>query len=69
MRQIGEILIEQGSIEKEKMKLAFRLKPRGTIIGNWLIKSKLITTQELGTASAVQCGVPYFDIDARVVAT
>ncbi len=67
MRQLGEILIEQGALVPDRMEAAFRSKPRGTMIGDWLVRQQIISTQQLGKALAEQFGVPYVDVDASTV--
>ncbi len=67
MRQLGEILIEQGSIQPTQMELAFQAKPRGVMIGDWLIKQQMISTQQLGHALAEQFRVPYVDVDSSTI--
>lgn len=63
MRRLGDILIEQGTLSAENMEAAFQSKPRGLMIGDWLVQQQLLSTAELGHALAEQFEVPYVDID------
>ena len=63
MRRLGDILVEQGILSAEKLDAAFDSKPRGTMIGDWLVQQRLLSTAELGHALADQFEVPYVDID------
>ena len=63
MRRLGDILIEQGTLTAETLEAAFDSKPRGTMIGDWLVQQRLLSTHELGHALADQFEVPYVDID------
>ena len=63
MRRLGDILVEQGTMTVEQLETAFSTKPRGTMIGDWLVEQQLLSTAELGHALADQFEVPYIDID------
>ena len=63
MRRLGDILVEQGTMTVEQLESAFATKPRGTMIGDWLVEQRLLSTAELGHALADQFEVPYIDID------
>ncbi len=47
----------------EQLEAAFSTKPRDTMIGDWLVQQRLLSTAELGHALADQFEVPYVDID------
>ncbi|QDT07669.1 Type II secretion system protein E [Rubripirellula lacrimiformis] len=63
MRRLGDILIERGTLTADEMEAAFKSKPRGEMIGDWLVRQRLLSTAELGHALAEQFEVPYIDID------
>ncbi|TWU56824.1 Type II secretion system protein E [Rubripirellula tenax] len=63
MRRLGDILIEQGTLSADQMESAFASKPRGEMIGDWLVSQQLLSTAQLGHALAEQFEVPYIDID------
>ncbi|TWU57759.1 GspE/PulE family protein [Rubripirellula reticaptiva] len=63
MKRLGDVLIEQGTLTAEQMEAAFTSKPRGAMIGDWLVHERLLSTAELGHALAEQFEVPYIDID------
>ncbi len=63
MRRLGDILIEQGTLSAEQVEAAFASKPRGEMIGDWLVHEQLLSTAELGHALAEQFEVCYIDID------
>ena len=63
MRRLGDILIEQGTLNAEQMEAAFKSRPRDVLLGDWLVQQRLLSTAELGFALADQFEVPYVDID------
>ncbi|MEM6691350.1 MAG: ATPase, T2SS/T4P/T4SS family, partial [Planctomycetota bacterium] len=63
MKRLGDILIAQGVLDEESMENAFDSKPRGVMLGDWLVTQRLVSTAELGHALADQFEVPYVDID------
>ena len=63
MRRLGDILIEQGTLTAEQLDTAFAQKPKETMLGDWLVQQRLLSTAELGNALAEQFEVPYIDID------
>jgi type IV pilus assembly protein PilB len=63
MRRLGDILIEEGVLTADAMEAAFATKPRGVMLGDWLVQKKLVSTAELGHALSIQFEVPYVDID------
>ena len=46
---------------------AFRSKPRGKMIGDWLIEKELLKPAELGAVLSCQFEVPYADVDPSTV--
>ncbi|GAA5510532.1 GspE/PulE family protein [Novipirellula caenicola] len=67
MRRLGDVLIEQNVMSAESLDAAFASKPRGVLLGDWLVSQKLLSTLQLGRALAEQFAVPYIDIDATAV--
>ncbi len=67
MRRLGDVLIEQNVMSAESLDAAFASKPRGVLLGDWLVSQKLLSTVQLGRALAEQFAVPYIDIDATAV--
>lgn len=67
MRRLGDILIEQNALTATEMDGAFASKPRGVMIGDWLVRQSMITNAQLGGALSEQFGVPYIDIDFSAV--
>ncbi|TWT53930.1 Type II secretion system protein E [Rubripirellula amarantea] len=63
MRRLGDILVEQGVLTADQMESAFSGKPREMMLGDWLVRQKLLSVAELGHALAEQFEVPYIDID------
>ncbi|MFG0254486.1 MAG: GspE/PulE family protein [Rhodopirellula sp. JB053] len=63
MRRLGDILIDQKVLTPEQIDAAFSSKPRGVMLGDWLVKQSLISNSQLGGALAEQFGVEYVDID------
>ncbi|EMI54507.1 GspE/PulE family protein, partial [Rhodopirellula sallentina] len=63
MRRLGDILIDQKVLTPEQIDAAFSSKPRGVMLGDWLVKQSLISNTQLGGALAEQFGVEYVDID------
>ncbi len=63
MRRLGDILIEQGTLTADQLEEAFVTKPRDMMLGDWLVRQRLLSTAELGHALAGQFEVPYIDID------
>ena len=63
MRRLGDILIEQGTLTADQLEVAFAAKPREVLIGDWLVRQRLLSVAQLGHALADQFGVPYVDID------
>jgi type IV pilus assembly protein PilB len=63
MRRLGDILLEQGILSAEQLESAFKDKPSGIMLGDWLVQQRLLSTAELGYALAEQFEVPYVDID------
>lgn len=63
MRRLGDILTENGILTEEQMEAAFTSKPRGVMLGDWLVQQQLLSTVQLGHALADQFEVPYIDVD------
>ena len=63
MRRLGDILIDQNVLTPEQIDSAFGSKPRGVMLGDWLVQQSLLSNQQLGEALAEQFGVAYVDID------
>lgn len=63
MRRLGDILIDLKLLTPEQIDAAFESKPRGVMLGDWLVRRSLISNAELGSALAEQFDVPYVDID------
>jgi type IV pilus assembly protein PilB len=63
LRRLGDILIQQGTLTADQLEEAFAAKPREVLIGDWLVRQRLLSVAELGHALADQFGVPYVDID------
>src|SRR5262249_19663531 len=60
---LGRILIEQGAINEEDLNAALVHRARGLKLGSWLVHEGVITSEELATAVAEQCGVTWERID------
>jgi type IV pilus assembly protein PilB len=67
MKRLGDILVDQNVLTVQQMDDAFATKPRDTMLGDWLVETKLISVAELGHALADQFGVDYVDIDPAQV--
>lgn len=67
MRRLGDILIEQNTLTEPQLEDAFTTKPRGAMLGDWLVQCKLINSQQLGQALSEQFQVPFLDIDPTSV--
>ena len=67
MKRLGDLLVEHGFASESDVDAAFETKPRGTMIGEWLIETGVVTTEQIGTALAVQFGVPYVEIESLTV--
>ncbi|MCM2373300.1 GspE/PulE family protein [Aporhodopirellula aestuarii] len=63
MRRLGDILIDQRVLTPAQIDAAFASKPRGMMLGDWLVKQALISNSQLGGALAEQFDVEYVDID------
>jgi type IV pilus assembly protein PilB len=63
LRRLGDILIQQGTLTADQLEEAFAAKPREVLIGDWLVRQRLLSVAQLGHALADQFGVPYVDID------
>ncbi|MEM8912678.1 MAG: ATPase, T2SS/T4P/T4SS family, partial [Planctomycetota bacterium] len=67
MPRLGDILTAQNVLTTFEMDEAFASKPRGVMIGDWLVQQSLITNAQLGGALAEQFSVPFVDIDFESV--
>tara|TARA_R110002049_G_scaffold4601_5_gene32031 strand:+ start:51859 stop:53613 length:1755 start_codon:yes stop_codon:yes gene_type:complete len=67
MRRLGDILIEQETLTSDQLELAFSSKPRGVMLGDWMVQQGLLSTAQLGHALASQFEVDYVDIDVMSV--
>ena len=63
MKRLGDILISQQALSAEQIDEAFDSKPRGKMLGDWLVEKNLISSMQLGLALAEQFGVQYVDVD------
>ncbi|MEM9825974.1 MAG: ATPase, T2SS/T4P/T4SS family [Planctomycetota bacterium] len=63
MKRLGDILVAEGVLTSEQLDSAFDGKPRGRMLGDWLVDKKLLSTAQLGMALAKQFEVDYVDID------
>lgn len=63
MRRLGDILIDQNVLSTDQINEAFGSKPRGTMLGDWLVRQSLISNAQLGAALSEQFDVPFVDID------
>ena len=52
MRRLGDVLIEQGVLTADQLESAFATKPRGVMLGDWLVHQRLLSIAELGHALA-----------------
>ncbi|MDG2220910.1 MAG: GspE/PulE family protein [Rubripirellula sp.] len=67
MRRLGDILIDDGTLTSEQIQAAFESKPRGSMIGDWLVSRGLLSSTQLGQALSQQFCVPFVDIDPATV--
>ena len=67
MKRLGDILTESGVMTTADLDRAFETKPRGFMLGDWLVHQKMISTAQLGHALSQQFDVPYVDIDPSAV--
>jgi len=60
---LGEILLEQGKVTKEGLDRALKAQQReGGLLGQILVKMRLVTEQEIVTTLATQFGYPYLPV-------
>lgn len=67
MRRLGDVLIEQNVLSADQLEALFATKPRGVMLGDWLVQKEAISSSELGHALAEQFGVEYIDVDPAAV--
>lgn len=67
MRRLGDVLIEQNVLSADELESLFATKPRGVMLGDWLVQCQAISSSELGHALAEQFGVIYIDVDPAAV--
>ncbi|HUQ91384.1 MAG TPA: glycosyl transferase family protein [Bryobacteraceae bacterium] len=66
-RPLGEILVSCGRLTKEQLQWALRTKPGGLRLGEYLIRARLITEEQVYQALSLQASVPFFHLDPRRV--
>jgi type IV pilus assembly protein PilB len=66
-RRLGEILVSSGNISQGKMDLALRNKPAEIRLGEYLVKQRLLTEDQVYRALSLQAGIPFFRLDPRRV--
>ncbi|QWD93487.1 phage adsorption protein NrfB [Polynucleobacter asymbioticus] len=66
-QMLGQILIEQGAISEAELNTALLKKTRGLKIGNWLIHTGKINSEELAKALSTQSGVSSESVDAYAI--
>lgn len=64
---LGQILVEQGSINEEQLQHALGHRARGLKLGSWMVHEGLITGAQLAAAVAKQSGVTWEDADLLAV--
>ncbi|MEM9588649.1 MAG: ATPase, T2SS/T4P/T4SS family, partial [Planctomycetota bacterium] len=69
MRRLGDILTEMGFADAQAVDEAFSSKPKGVMVGDWLVQQRVIKPRQLGLALAEQFRVPYADIDTTTINT
>lgn len=74
-KQLGELLIERGVINREELGMAITYQQeKGGLIGEVLVALKFATEEDIAQALTCQYGFPYlplsnYEIDAEVVST
>ena len=62
-RKIGEILIEQGSLDSAQLKKALKVQSEeGGLLGETLVRMQLITEEQLTVALARQLRIPFIQL-------
>ena len=74
-KQLGELLIERGVINREELNMALAYQQeKGGLIGEVLVELKFATEEDIAQALTCQYGFPYlplsnYEIDAMVIQT
>ena len=74
-RQIGDLLVERGTIHREGLNMAVAYqKERGGLLGEILVDLKFATEEDIAHALTRQYGFPYlplsnYEIDVEVIAS
>ena len=74
-KQLGELLIERGVINREELNMAITYQQeKGGLIGEVLVELKFATEEDIAQALTCQYGFPYlplsnYEIDAMVIQT
>jgi len=72
-KHLGELLIERGVIDREKLEMALNLqKEKGGLFGELLVELKFATEEDIAQALTSQYGFPYlplmnYEIEEEVV--
>ncbi|QDS93059.1 Type II secretion system protein E [Roseimaritima multifibrata] len=66
-RRLGDVLLELKLLSIEQLDEALSTKPRGEMLGDWMVEKQFLTSADLIQALAEQFGVPALDIDATSV--
>ncbi|MBU0682668.1 MAG: hypothetical protein ABIH85_00840 [Candidatus Omnitrophota bacterium] len=62
--KLGEILIKNGVLSKEQLKMAFDLQKReGGLFGEIILKLGFVNEREIVQALSIQCGFPYLPLE------
>ncbi len=64
--RLGDILVSHGFVAQPVLQAAIQAKPKGVMLGDWLIQENYITRRQLGEALELQFDVPYAEIDTSV---
>lgn len=64
-KKLGEILVEQGVLKQEEVSRALEIqKHEGGLIGEILIRHKMVTEEDIVIALATQFGYPYLPVES-----
>ncbi len=66
-RRLGEILVTSGRISGAQLEWALRTKPSEVRLGEYLVRSRLLTEQQVYQALSLQASIPLLHIDPRRV--
>ncbi|MBS1823932.1 MAG: glycosyl transferase family protein [Acidobacteria bacterium] len=64
-RRLGEILVTAGRISTAQLEWALRTKPQQVRLGEHLVRSRLLTEQQVYQALSLQASIPLLHIDPR----